>query len=177
MTTRCADFRFATALVVTLALAFIAASITVSKTSTSGPLAAPLPRAHRCATARARVGAAPLGKKQILVGLSTVALQHAVSFPSFAVDPLAAAAARRARKARMKEKYGESLTNDERELLEQSKEQIEEKSEGQKAPSELAQTLTKNVNTLKTSKEAQRAAIREKLIASGGGTPATSTSE
>eukprot|EP00954_Amorphochlora_amoebiformis_P018481 1326405-Amorphochlora_amoeboformis.AAC.1 len=68
MTTRCADFRFATALVVTLALAFIAASITVSKTSTSGvfakPLAAPLPRAHRCATARARVGAAPLGKKQ-----------------------------------------------------------------------------------------------------------------
>mmetsp|Transcript_30248 Transcript_30248/g.59236 ORF Transcript_30248/g.59236 Transcript_30248/m.59236 type:complete len:114 (+) Transcript_30248:369-710(+) len=104
------------------------------------------------------------------VGGSLAAIQ-ALTMPVYAMDRASAEQARIARRAKMKEKYGSGeLTKEETRLLKEV-EQEESKKAVQKAAAEAGTELgiNKDVASLQTNKAKQRASIRERLIAQGGG--------
>eukprot|EP00471_Norrisiella_sphaerica_P006879 CAMPEP_0184483474 /NCGR_PEP_ID=MMETSP0113_2-20130426/5119_1 /TAXON_ID=91329 /ORGANISM="Norrisiella sphaerica, Strain BC52" /LENGTH=171 /DNA_ID=CAMNT_0026863893 /DNA_START=216 /DNA_END=731 /DNA_ORIENTATION=- len=106
-------------------------------------------------------------RRQICLGAGMLALSQAL--PSHSMDKQAAMEARLARKAKMKDKYGDNLSPEESRALKEATAE-ESKKQEQKTAAESGSEIgmNKDVAALKKNKEAQRESIRERLMAKGG---------
>eukprot|EP00472_Partenskyella_glossopodia_P007171 CAMPEP_0197525678 /NCGR_PEP_ID=MMETSP1318-20131121/13881_1 /TAXON_ID=552666 /ORGANISM="Partenskyella glossopodia, Strain RCC365" /LENGTH=187 /DNA_ID=CAMNT_0043079351 /DNA_START=34 /DNA_END=597 /DNA_ORIENTATION=+ len=160
-----------------VALAISAAVLCCAAFSTTPrPLSPAMLRSEAKAAAKARVrlpmGASRVDRRQMLLGCGAASLMSLLNGPkaSYAMDSSLAKEKRAARRAAMKEKFGDPLSKDEERLLSQRNEALAAKEEQKEAFEKgTAMGMNKDVASLKSNKNSQRESIRARLIAQGGG--------